>query len=328
MQLQLTTRNLRSLGAAFKKLNMIGQTPKASPSPSDSSSDSEFNHRLARSTKRVHVREDMNTTREISPRPSRPVSIIIPDPFAVPKANSMKPDTPAPWSTSAQCGAYDDHAGKNSPQTREDNKNDRLMHSNAVSHSPRRRPKTVKRKRKAATVSIIRGRIATTPRSHLSRTRCGNGVGIRRRSHFALPRPRSLIIPTNTWASVSHPGSTSQTPLQRACPRRSDNSMPATQEAKLLTRLSSIQPTPNYADNSKNTNTPPAFFRDLEDHTGAAASAATIMHSRLSGPLGPPRTYVDHVRAQRLPPNALPDKTAKAKVQSEASTSRQRRTSV
>lgn len=315
IQLQLTTRNLRSLGAAFKSLNVPGQTPRVSPSPSDSSSDSESNHRIYRSTKRVCVREDMNTTREISPRPSRPVEIIIPDPLATGKASWVKPDTPAPWHTSIHSGAHDkdeDHALTHVPGCRT-NVSDVVIQLNGLSLSPQKTSSFINRIRNTSKSATSGNSTTMAPKGRS----CGNGVGIRRYSHSALPRPRSLSKSSGLPLAGNLP-SPSRIPGPGAShPKTGDivNLAPCIRSAGACSLPEKFEFTPSFTIRGPATDMIDPLAEDLNYYPMAPAKPFSGANSLLSDHLRQPRTYVDHVRAQRLPPSDLPRKFERAEAQ-------------
>ncbi|CZT18898.1 uncharacterized protein RCC_04743 [Ramularia collo-cygni] len=322
IQSQLTTRNLRNLGAALKTLNVLGQTPRASPSPSESSSDSESNHRIHRSTKRVCMREDMNTTREISPRPARPAVIAIPNPFAATTTMWTKPDTPAPWSNPAQSGVQD-RADKT---TLPPGAPDLIIQLNGLSLP--KSPPSSKRDRKTTKNATVERIVVVIARLKPQRHPCGNGVGIRRRSHFALPRPRSLTKRCRRLYRNSSLSST--TPIAKTVSALAERSKNAIVDRTTETDYHPFKTELGESDRTGSTSydTLKTAATGVSHYSQASIQPSGIAQMMSSDRLRPPRTYVDHVRAQRLPSNAVPSKIPMAAVQEYADSPQQRRMSV
>lgn len=332
IQLQLTSQNLRNLGAALKTRNVPGQTPKASPSPSDSDSscDSETNHRIHRSTKRVCVREDMNTTREISPCPPRPVVITIPDSYDLPKAKWQKPDTPAPWQKPTQSVGQEEAEGRTPSHVPESRRSTPglVIQLSRLSLSPIKISGSVKLKRNASK-NVATGKVGANPtKERCFQTRGGSGIGMRRRSQFALPRPLSLAKPCRLlfigsprsflkasaprFLNAGHLASTTSVVRNKR-----ESLEPASME--LASRCTIVDPAADTFDTSAD---------DLNYYPCAAAPPAPATYRSLPDRLGQPRTYVDHVRAQRLPPSALQSRITVVEAQWQVDSTKPRSASV
>lgn len=325
---QLTTSNLRDLGASLKALNVLGQTPRASPSPSDSSSDSDSNHRIYKSTRKVCLREDMNMTRAISPRPSRPASLIISDPVATSMAKWAKPDTPAPWHDPAQSGSQkgDDKITVSQISSNGPSASDVSIQLNGLALSTNFTP--IKRERRSSKSASVETSTASIFDSRPFRTRCGNGVGILRRSHFALPRPQSLPRPRKGSSGLS-----AVTPetfvLLKDFPMVGSGTGCA-DDPRMQSKPSSpkVQPPPDCKVGS-----PTKMMFDSLAAGPNSNPCPSTQHGQVAHTISPDRvrqlsTYVDHVRAQRLPPIGLQSQVMSTEVRAKVDSTQYRRMSV
>lgn len=325
-QLQLTSRNLRDLGATLKLLDVPGQTPRASPSPSESSSDSESNHRIYRSTKRVCMREDMNTTREISPRPTNPTAIVVPEAYVTSKAKWTNPDTPAPWLTEAlrhPLGEFDEDASVQGSKSRGKGRGV-VIQLNGLSLSPPGSTIAVSSS-SATNIDAIERTATATRRLRFYRSSRGNGIGIARRSHFALPRPQSLPKPRSLSFGCS-PQSLAQGPSTED--DLIDCLLGGIQTPKKLSYLSAGEPPSNYNTGGSTKRMPETLTAGISCSISASSTPGLIGHVVQPKTLPQPRTYVDHVRAQRLPPNGVQSRISTTRAQAGYEVSQQRRMSV
>jgi hypothetical protein len=330
LPLQLTSKNLSDLGAVLATLSIQNDPSGSTPqSLSDSSSDSDSCHRLHRSSKKVCLREDLNTIREISPRRlKKPSAIEVPD-LAASKAKWRKPDTPAPW-----------HAF----QSTDDNDGpfvDVSLNSPSDSGSPLRTPTQSRFLKlpplspmRPTKISIKRKRNNTAPLAPLkpdnrhtalqatrrpriqpvSRRKGSTGtIAIRRVTQRATPRPRSLPTSPRTLPTCS----SKSTPAELINNQNSNSARPAQPGPSILVRSFAYDEIRNKVDSPALLT--PSSWPPVED--------SSLLRLQPAEQARAPRTYVDHVRNARGAPVTSKIVPNEAQVDMRDTTAQRRRSS-
>ncbi|SMY21821.1 unnamed protein product [Zymoseptoria tritici ST99CH_1A5] len=302
---RLSEKNLSDFNAVLATLSIKNNGSSfTSHTPSDSSSDSESNHRLHTSSKKVCVREDLNTFRKIAPRRLlKPKPIDVPD-IAGSKAKWRKPDTPAPWHVAEADGNAELRSRTPSdlespPQTAIP-----LRRSPLVPPSPFRSGKiTIKRKRSIDSAvdnplsSLADSSDTKSPSSNhrldarskirpTFRHEPATGIiAVRRLSQLATPRPRSLpMSPRSAPASTALHSNNSTTTWRD----RSGSLTPKPGPSILMRSFA-------YDDLRSLVDEPPS----MTPSSWPPVEESSLLRTPVIEQTRPLRTYVDHVRNQR-----------------------------